>query len=382
MKKIRFLIVFLIVTLSSNSQITNKTRTETESFQNIHMCTFDFIRSRNTATSKPTATIINWPRWEIGQTIKIKFLNGETALQERVKECAKEWTLYANLKFEYVSANEYADIRIGFRWKNDGSSWSVLGRNSTSYSANYQNEPSMNFGWTTLGSETTTKREVLHEFGHALGLVHEQSNPDSNIAWNLPKVYKYYSDLMGWSKEDVDQFVLFKYNENQTNYSKYDPLSIMHYYVDPALTLNGVGVPEAKELSEIDKQFISIWYPYPSKSVVNSGERIDLIPFTRRIKSPNGLYMLDFKKGVLSIIDTKSLKAIWTAGNTSQRSTSCLLEQGNLVIKSKISNLASSSYTIWKSSNFVYLGECRLELQDNGNIVLFHDQTQKWSSHL
>lgn len=380
MKKIRFLIACLIITLSSHSQIKDKSKTESDPFKAIHMCTFDFISSHNNFASKTNAAIINWPRWETGQTIKIKFLNGDISLQERVKECAQEWLLYANLKFEYVSSDEYADIRISFRWKNDGSSWSVLGRNSTSSSANYQNEPSMNFGWTSLGSASTTKREVLHEFGHALGLVHEQSSPASTISWDLPKVYAYYSNLMGWSKEEVDDYVLFKYKSNETNYSAYDPLSIMHYYVDPALTTNGIGVAEAKELSETDMRSIAIWYPYPLKSVVNFGERIDLIPFTRRVKSSNGLYILDFKKGILSIIDTKSQSVIWTAGTTSQRLTSCSLEQGNLIIKSKISNLATSSYTIWRSSNFTFLGNCRLELQDDGNLVLFHNETQKWSS--
>jgi hypothetical protein len=33
---------------------------------------------------------------------------------------------------------------------------------------------------------------VIHEFGHALGLIHEHQNPSGGIQWNKPVVCRYY----------------------------------------------------------------------------------------------------------------------------------------------------------------------------------------------
>ena len=58
---------------------------------------------------------------------------------------------------------------------------------------------------------TTTEYErvVVHEFGHALGAIHEHQNPKGGIEWNLPAVYKYFAGPPNfWSKEDVDVNVL------------------------------------------------------------------------------------------------------------------------------------------------------------------------------
>ena len=43
--------------------------------------------------------------------------------------------------------------------------------------------------WTMNLDPTNVNRViVLHETGHALGLLHEHLNPDANIEWDFPKV--------------------------------------------------------------------------------------------------------------------------------------------------------------------------------------------------
>ncbi|WP_437321271.1 matrixin family metalloprotease [Sorangium sp. So ce385] len=40
----------------------------------------------------------------------------------------------------------------------------------------------MNFGWLTLEStQADVESVVLHEFGHALGLIHEHQHPENGI---------------------------------------------------------------------------------------------------------------------------------------------------------------------------------------------------------
>ncbi|MBB4804488.1 hypothetical protein HNP37_004580 [Flavobacterium nitrogenifigens] len=344
--------------------------------EELSFCSFNFIDSKSDPTTKSNAAIINWPRWQPGQTIKIKFLDGDADAQEKVKRIASEWTKYANLKFEYVATNEYADIRIGFNIGSYGA-WSVLGMRSAYGDTN---EQSMRLGPLT-SNETSIRRTILHEFGHALGLIHENASPASTINWDLPKVYKYYNDLNGWSEEEVDEFVIK--SPESTNYSQYDPLSIMHYYVPAALTTNGVAVNEMSDLSIIDIKSINKWYPFPIRSVIESEERIDFIPWTQAIKSPNGLFVLEFDSGILTITNLEDAMIIWQVGNPKYHyRSSCFLQpDGNLVIKAHSSGFTAPEQTIWTSNTAGYSG-ATLSLQDDGDLQLIYNGAVKWSSKL
>lgn len=381
MKKLKFLTaIFAIALLSCNHDDDHITQSPVVSVDDeIIMCTFDFVNSHNVSTSKPSAAILNSTKWLPERTIKIKFLDGDTGMQEQVKKYANEWMTYANLKFEYVQKNEYADIKIGFTVGSPGGAWSILGTGALSIK---QDQPSMRFGWNKVGNEESAKRTILHEFGHALGLVHEQNSPVANINWNLPKVYKYYYDNMDWPKEKVDENVIYKYSPQQTNYSVYDPLSIMHYFVDPNLTTDGVRVDQPKILSNTDMISINKWYPFPIKSVIEPKERIDLIHWAKRIKSPNGRYSLEFFFGSLHIIDNQDNTIIWQVGNPFyDNRNSCYLESnGNLIIKGRRGEIIGSpERTTWSSNTSEFPG-AKLHLQDDGNLVLIHNSVIRWSS--
>lgn len=369
MQKVSFLFFILILIFLS---FTSKERKNT--VNQIDMCMFNYINRSSDASTKPDAAIINWPRWSPGQVIKIKFLDGDDATHQKVKRIANEWTNYANLKFEYVDVNEDADIRIGFQTGTSGA-WSFLGMRSA---YGDRNEQSMRLGPLTA-NEASIRRTILHEFGHALGLIHENASPGAKINWDLPKVYKYYNDLNGWSKEEVDRFVIK--SPESTNYTEYDPLSIMHYYVDPALTTDGVRVNEMNVLSETDKKSINMWYPFPIKSIVDSGERIDEIKWGNLVKSPNGEYSLNFAAGYLCVAETKTNKIIWGVGNPTLINTMCTLQlDGNIVIKGVLPALLFAEQTIFWTSETSGFPGATLNLQNDGDLQLIYNGAVKWSS--
>lgn len=86
----------------------------------------------------------------------------------------------------------------------------------------------MNFGWfNDQTSDEEFSRTVIHEFGHAIGCVHEQSSPAANIQWNKQAVYEYYWKNDGWDQAKVDWNVFQKYEPEATVNTKWDSTSIM-----------------------------------------------------------------------------------------------------------------------------------------------------------
>ncbi|KAF5984224.1 peptidase M12A astacin [Fusarium coicis] len=202
--------------------------------------------------------------WKNGRTIRVRFLPGASPyVQGKVKQYANVWSKYANIHFKFVdSAPE--EIRISFV-KGDGS-WSALG---TDCLTRPKNNATMNFGW--FDDETSDKefsRTTIHEFGHALGCIHENCQPNADIQWNKPVVYEYYKRSDGWSPEQVDFQVLRHYDRRRDGVksTKYDSLSIMAYTIPKAFTLNGFSVPLNNHLSATDIAFISRIYPKPRKT--------------------------------------------------------------------------------------------------------------------
>ncbi len=370
MRRFNFLVITLLIVLFSCSSEENQISSD-----QIEMCSFNLIDKKNNSTTKPDAAIINWPRWETGQTIKIKFLDGDSIAQEKVKKYAAEWEIYANVNFEYVSQKEYADIRIGFQIGQPGA-WSELGMKSFYGVPDHQ---SMRLGPLTANDESSVRRTILHEFGHALGLVHETTNPAATINWNLPKVYEYYGGLQGWSKEEIDEFVIKK--SNSTNYSEYDPLSIMHYYIHPSLTTDGKGVYEMTVLSDIDKKSITEWYPFPVRSVIETGERIDIACYRKCIKSPNGRYSLEFDSGCLFILDNTNNQKTWSVGAPIYNDVMCFFQSssGEIIIVGSRPNGTFLQEIIWRS-RVSKIKDAQLHLQDNGDLELIQNAVVKWSS--
>lgn len=239
------------------------------------------VHIEDTATGRGLAD--NYYLWDNGKTIYIKFLSGSKAMQDKVKAIAKEWERYANLHFEFVSVGA-SNIRVNL--DNKGGHNSMIGTLANNASPD---ERTMNFDTTDFKTYAAMRRTVLHEFGHAIGMLHEHYSPVAGIPWNKEAVYAELKKSQGWDKETVDVNLFQQYNVSYTNGTKYDRKSIMHYPVFARWTTNGYSVDWNNDLSEGDISLIGLLYP-------KNGERQNEVPrFT----------VLDFTNIVVSKNDTK-----------------------------------------------------------------------------
>ena len=199
--------------------------------------------------------------WANGRTLKVGFMGGSEIARSRVRKYAQEWSQVANIQFVFVEKGE-TDLRVGFT---PGlGTWSLIG---TDASHMPQHKPTVNFGWfSSQMTESDYRATILHEFGHALGLLHEHQHPQGGIPWDKAKLYPFYQRTQGWDQATVDQQVLARYNVGKTQYSRYDPYSIMHYPIPNSLTVGDFEVGMNMNLSPTDQAFVAKLSPKKAMS--------------------------------------------------------------------------------------------------------------------
>lgn len=197
--------------------------------------------------------------WMNGSNLRVRFMGGTPAEQAVAREQAGWWAQVANLKFEFNNVPD-AEIRITFD-SNDGA-WSYIGTDCRSIP---MNEATMNLGFLDGGT-------AAHEFGHAIGLAHEHSNPAGGIQWNEQVVIREAAKSPNfWDEQTTRHNILRKYSADQINGTAFDPDSIMLYSFPASWTLNNISTKANDVLSRMDKQFIAGAKMYPRTGVTVAG---------------------------------------------------------------------------------------------------------------
>ncbi len=210
---------------------------------------------------------------ELGLTVE--FLDGDNFQKSKVTQYIEEWNqttpngklnieIYNDPTFGEGRTTNWPDIRIQF---NSNRNASFIGQDSKRITQ-FNNRPSMFLASVRQGMpEAFIRRVILHEFGHALGLIHEHQSPPAQIPWDKPKVYDFYARTQGWNQAEVDINIFQRYAFSQTNNSIYDPKSIMHYTIPNAITTGDFEIIGSNELSDTDKYAMRLLYPGEPRGV-------------------------------------------------------------------------------------------------------------------
>lgn len=139
--------------------------------------------------------------WGPGSVLKIRLIGGSRKVRTKVQRYAGEWTKYANIYMSFVPATYRGRTHIRVTFDKEGGTWSLLG---TECLDEDQDAATMNFSWFHDNTrEDDFRGTILHEFGHALGCIHEHQHPHNGIQWDRKKVFAYYKQHSRTSLSDT-----------------------------------------------------------------------------------------------------------------------------------------------------------------------------------
>jgi len=183
--------------------------------------------------------------------------NPPADLRARILRHANAWGENANVEF-YDTTLGNAHIRVA-RIPGDGY-YSYLAKDCLRVPAG---QPTMNFdSFTMQTADSEFFRVVRHEFGHALGAIHEHARRAIVQQLDEQKTITYFMRTQGWSAEMVRQQVLTPIEEvSLLRPSAPEDTSIMCYGFPGSLTKSGRPIPGGTNITPSDAAYMASIYP-------------------------------------------------------------------------------------------------------------------------
>lgn len=185
-----------------------------------------------------------------GETVYFQLNSGTDYEKEIFKKYALEWTQFANLNFEFISnketesnATENAiNVIFGDCYKKSETSSSyfhtkrltatlslkVICIRTNQILDNIEGKNNFDIsseGFKFILNERRIRKSILHEVGHALGLVHEFQSLGKDVAINFDVL----KETRNLSEESVNENYK-PIDSSEIESIKYDKYSIMNYY--------------------------------------------------------------------------------------------------------------------------------------------------------
>lgn len=244
----------------------------------VHKSLFAFLFAVIICHPSKSCTYYEYDLWPVGATIKVAF-KSKTVPRSYAKEImriASSYENYANIDFK-LTFGDSAHIWIDHL--PEESAWSKVGHQphkSRGRSATMNLPLMMTYMRIKKYDESDYayrkfQRNVLHEFGHALGLQHEHQNPLAEICWIEDELDDYCTDngIGCGNYKAIDNLYRLKY-------SIYDRQSIMHYQIENEPLFCDYKSPYTYNLSSLDKRWVSIMYPFEGEVHADSEMIIEL----------------------------------------------------------------------------------------------------------
>jgi hypothetical protein len=226
--------------------------------------------------------------------ITVCFWNGEKKVQDYVMKYANDWTNYAAIKFAYqtngqnnicsdahsanirisLDANDPRDLYVNEEDSRNGD-WSYPGNIDLHEYLVTMNLADVEKG--RLDDPHWTHHAIRHEFGHALGLMHEHQRKECEGWFSFERIAKDNGWTVDYAKTQVGTFP----DSDLAGLGfvgDYDKNSIMQYNFAKSWLLERPGLsnpcmrPDIENLSDKDKAGIAELYP-PLKAAPHLGLR-------------------------------------------------------------------------------------------------------------
>ena len=283
-------------------------------------------------------------RWAAGSTIKVAFRGGDERLHRQMAEVAALWTLHGNIGFDFGDAGGRpfrtwspndttytAQIRIGF---DEPGYFSCVGDESVNAACAAPGQASVNYDRLDQALPANWRGIVLHQFGHALGLEHEQEGADAacdaELRWDDEPGYVRTTDAAGrlardhagrwpgiytvlagpphrWSRARVDVTLRHPPVSRAFERGVADPASVMRSDFGEWMYRAGRGsrcfAARQERLSALDERGMAALYPRVPSDVAESLRRYEAALASMRDADRLAPPLLRFVQGRLAVLE-------------------------------------------------------------------------------